>query len=99
EMGPAASSNWKSGKISTPIMEIPPCPEMREICHFRRKAIMRWSPRQAKSGGIDVGSPSNRNCAVPARHPARLHRPLAGVFQRARRENSSDLEAHRAGAE
>ena len=42
EIGPAASSNWKSGKIRTPIMGFPfgPCPEMREICHFGRKATM-----------------------------------------------------------
>src|SRR2546429_5078773 len=52
EIGPAASSNWKSGKISTPI--IGPCPEMREIWHFGQKAIMRGCSRQVKSGGLDV---------------------------------------------
>ena len=36
---------------------------------------------------------------VSARHPARFHRSLAGVFRRARREGAPDLETDRAGAE
>ena len=35
EIGPAASSNWKSGNTRTPIM-MASCPELREIWHFKR---------------------------------------------------------------
>src|ERR1700738_4783607 len=46
EIGPAASSNWKSGNTSTPIMILGPCPETREIWHFGQETIMTGSPRQ-----------------------------------------------------
>jgi hypothetical protein len=69
ETGPAASSNWKFLKISTPIIFVL-CPEMREIWHFGLKGIMRGSSRQAKSGGRHVRSPANRNRVVSPRDPA-----------------------------
>src|SRR5260221_8917562 len=40
EIGPAASSNWKSGNTTTPIMILGLCPETREIWHFGQETIM-----------------------------------------------------------
>ena len=46
-----------------------------------------------------MSAPLRSVCAVSKRDPARFHRALAGVLQRARRQGASDLETHRAGAE
>src|ERR1700692_2660216 len=47
EIGPAASSNWKSGKTRMPII-FWPCPKLREIRHFGHQTIMASCWRQAK---------------------------------------------------
>ena len=42
---------------------------------------------------------SDRSSGVSKGNPARPHRAVAGVFQRARRQGASDLETDRAGAQ
>src|SRR6202048_292728 len=50
EIGPAASSIWKSGYTRTPIMILASCLKMRELCHFGRKTILPGWRRQADLG-------------------------------------------------
>ena len=105
EIGPAASSNWKSGKTSTPIMtqSFSTCPEMREICHFGQIGDhARIADGQAncktRFGRLAMSAPLQIGLVrVPKGDAARLHRTAAGVFQRARRQGASDLETDRAG--
>ena len=50
EIGPATSSSWKSGKMSTPIMvQLTPCRKLREICHFGR-SISGAKPWRSEAG-------------------------------------------------
>src|SRR6266478_374918 len=74
EIGPAASSNWKSGNTSTPIMIFGPCPETREICHFGQETIMTGWPRQVSGRPLHVRS----SCPDLIRASILLRKSLAG---------------------
>src|SRR5690242_641799 len=99
EIGPAASSNWKSGKISTPIMDLASWRKLRDISHFGQETTMSNWAGQAQFGGPHDHAASDWNSPLPEGHPARFHGSAAGVFQRTRRQGASDLEAHRTGRE
>src|SRR5579863_1686672 len=98
EIGPAASSNWKSGNIRTPIMVSPmsenegSMPFQTSEHHARLDTSSRTSKRPRHAG-----SAADWNSDFSESDPARLHRPVAGVLEFARCCGASDLETDRAG--